>query len=80
MTDDRYNDAFEFSKLRAGCGRNGANCRALNTLISGTHDWVGQCSSTICALNKHWFDLFQKRAQEDFALPQYIMLGVPHAR
>ena len=41
--------------------------------FSGPQEWCSRCSSTIYALNKHWFEFLQKRAQEDFALPQYIM-------
>jgi hypothetical protein len=46
---------------------------SLAPLISGTQEWLSRCSSTIYALNKHWFELLQKRVQEDFALPQHIM-------
>ena len=74
MTDDRYNDAFEFSKLRAGWSQwPAATAELWPPLTSGTQEWCSRCSSTIYALNKHWFEFLQKRAQEDFALPQYIM-------
>jgi hypothetical protein len=54
-------------------GSGGADTDLWDPLIRGPQQWCSRCSSTIYALNKHWFEFLQKRAQEDFALPQYIM-------
>ena len=70
MADDRSNDAFEFSKLRIGLS---PDAELWAPLITGTQDWVNRCSSTIYSLNKQWMDFFQKRVEQDFALPQHIM-------
>jgi len=51
--------------------------RATNELwapvISGTQDWINRCSSAAYSLNKQWMDFFQKRVEQEFALPQHIM-------
>jgi hypothetical protein len=74
MADDRSNDAFDISKRIGIAGRPTAETTELwapqNT---GTQDWVGRCSSTIYSLNKQWLEFFQKRVEQDFALPQHIM-------
>ena len=71
MPDDRSNDAFSFGNVLWQWP--GADTDLWDPLISGPQEWCSRCSSTIYALNKHWFEFLQKRAQEDFALPQYIM-------
>ena len=71
MPDDRSNDAFSFGNVLWQWP--GADTDLWDPLISGPQEWCSRCSSTIYALNKHWFEFLQKRAQEDFALPQYFM-------
>ena len=71
MPDDRSNDAFSFGNVLWQWP--GADTDLWDPLTGGTQEWCSRCSSTIYALNKHWFEFLQKRAQEDFALPQYIM-------
>ncbi len=71
MPDDRSNDAFSFGNVLWQWP--GADTDLWDPLISGPQEWCSRCSSTIYALNKHWFEFLQKRAQEDFALPQYVM-------
>ena len=74
IPDDRSNDAFDFAAFRNGLWQwPGADTDLWDPLISGTQEWCSRCGSTIYALNKHWFEFLQKRAQEDFALPQHIM-------
>ena len=74
MADDRSNDAFELSNLRIGLSQwPTANNELWAPLITGTQDWVSRCTSTIYSLNKQWLDFFQKRVEQDFALPQHVM-------
>ncbi len=74
MADHRSNDAFDMSKLRIGLSQwPTANNELWAPLITGTQDWINRCSSTIYSLNKQWMDFFQKRVEQDFALPQHIM-------
>jgi hypothetical protein len=51
----------------------GATAELWTPLISGTHDWVGRCNSTVYTLIKQWLNFLQKRVDEDFALSQHIM-------
>ena len=74
MADDRSNDAFDISKRIGFAGWPTTEATELwAPLITGTQDWVNRCSSTIYSLNKQWMDFFQKRVEQDFALPQHIM-------
>ena len=75
MADDRSNDAFDISELRIGLPQwpPAEMTELWAPLITGTQDWVGRCGSTIYSLNKQWLDFFQKRVEQDFALPQHIM-------
>ena len=74
MADDRSSDAFDMSNLRIGLSQwPTANNELWAPLITGTHDWVSRYASTIYTLNKQWLDFFQKRIEQDFALPQHIM-------
>ena len=74
MSDDRSHDAFDMSKPRIGLSQwPTANNEIWSPLIAGTQDWVSRCASTIYTLNKQWLDFFQKRVEQDFALPQHIM-------
>jgi hypothetical protein len=75
MPDDRSNDAFDFAVFRNGLWQwpVADDTDLWAPLISGTQEWCSRCTSTIYALNKHWFEFLQKRVQEDFALPQHIM-------
>ena len=65
MTDDRSNGAFDHSHSSGN--------EPWASLIAGTQDWVGRCSSTIHDINTQWIDFFHKRVEEDFALPQHLM-------
>ena len=74
MADDRFHDAFAFRGLSIGLSQwPGASNDLWAPLITGTQEYCSRCSSTIYALNKHWFEFLQKRVQEDFALPLHIM-------
>ena len=69
MTDDRSHGAFDDSITHWHSSGN----EPWASLIAGTQDWVGRCSSTIHDINTQWIDFFHKRVEEDFALPQHVM-------
>ena len=69
MTDDRSQGAFDHSMTHWHSSGN----EPWASLIAGTQDWVGRCSSTIHDINTQWIDFFHKRVEEDFALPQHLM-------
>ena len=80
MADDRFHDAFAFWGLSIGLSQwPGASNDLWAPLITGTQEYCSRCSSTIYALNKHWFEFLQKRVAGGFrsTSTHHVM---PHAR